>query len=152
MYRIIILTITLSLLAILAACGNNPDTAKAPECSAAGDTPTAAYKRLYAAVKSKDTEAIKAEMTANTLLFAEGVSSKNNTPINKVFENGFTGSTFSPALPDMRDERINCNMGALEVWNPQGQVWDDRERQMEAGDRRYVQRQLQVAGQGPRGS
>jgi len=125
MYRIIFLAIALVFLASLAACSNSPETATAPNCSAGGDTPTAAYKRLYSAVKSKNTDAIKAEMTTNTLQFAEGVSAKNNTPINKVFENGFTGSTFSPAMPDMRDERVNCNMGSLEVWNPQAQVWDD---------------------------
>lgn len=120
------------LTAVAAACGGAPNSGVV-NCDAAGDTPTAAYKRLYNAVKSKNTESIKAEMTRTTIDFAAGVSAKNKTPIEKVFENGFTGSTFSPNVPDIRDERIDCNMGQVEVWNAQNQVWDDLPFMIEDG-------------------
>lgn len=88
-------------------------------------SPTEAYKGLYAAVKSKDTEAIKKWMSKSTLGFAEMVSKQQNTPIEKVFENGFTATTFAASIPEMRDERIKDNMGALEVWNSKDQRWED---------------------------
>ncbi len=90
-----------------------------------GDTPTEAYKRVYEAVKSKNTEAIKATLTKASIEFASGVSAKNNTPLEKVFENGFTATTFSATLPEIRDQRINCNMGAVEVWNAKSSLWED---------------------------
>lgn len=89
------------------------------------ESPTEAYKGLYAAVKSKDTEAIKKFMSKSTLGFAEGVSKQQNKPIEQVFENGFTGTTFAASLPEIRDERINENMGAIEVWNSKVQKWED---------------------------
>lgn len=105
-------------------CGGQ--SSSEPRCAAVGgDTPTAAYKRLYDAVKSKDTEAIKATMTKNTVEFAASVSARNNTPIEKVFENGFTGTTFAETIPETRDERVSCNMGAVEVWNAKSRVWED---------------------------
>ena len=56
---------------------------------------------------------------------AKMISEQNKTPVEKVFENGFTGTTFAPTLPDIRDERVNCNMGAVEVWNAKEQKWED---------------------------
>lgn len=88
-------------------------------------SPTESYKALYAAVKRKDTEGIKKLMTQSTIGFAEMVSKQQNTPIEKVFENGFTATTFATSLPEMRDERIKDNMGALEVWNSKDQRWED---------------------------
>lgn len=90
-----------------------------------GDSPTEAYKRLYAAVKSKNTEAIKKEMSKKTIDFAQSVAARQNTPIEKVFENGFTATTFSPSLPEYRDERVNENMGAVEVYNSKDSRWED---------------------------
>lgn len=89
------------------------------------DSPTESYKALYAAVKNKDTEAIKKWMSKSTLGFAEMVSKQQNTPIEKVFENGFTATTFAASLPEMRDERIKDNFGAVEVWNSKEQKWED---------------------------
>ena len=105
-------------------CGSSPSTSE-PNCSAGSDTPTASYQRLFDAVKSKQTESIKAQMTEGTIQFANGISAQNKTPIEKVFENGFTGTTFASTMPDIRDERINCNMGAIEVWNAKDQKWED---------------------------
>lgn len=113
------------------ACGGTstntagPTNTAEPNCDAGVDKPTAAYQRLYEAVKSKQTESIKAQMTQGTIQFASGISAQNKTPLEKVFENGFTATTFSPTLPDIRDERVNCNMGAIEVWNAKEQKWED---------------------------
>lgn len=93
--------------------------------SGGGSTPTDAYKKLYAAVKAKDTEAIKSNITKKTIEFAEMVSQRNNTPLEKVFENGFTATTFAPSIPEMRDERVSGDMGALEVWNAKDNRWED---------------------------
>jgi hypothetical protein len=89
------------------------------------DSPTGAYKRLYAAVKSKDTEAIKAVMTKKSLDLAQMASARNNKPIEQELENGFTASTFSPNLPQIRDQRINGDMGAVEVYNSKDHIWED---------------------------
>ena len=80
-------------------------------------SPTEAYKQLYAAVKAKDTEKIKATMSKNTQAFAQMVASRQGSPIEKVFENGFTATTFAETLPEIRDERISGEYGAVEVWN-----------------------------------
>lgn len=98
-----------------------------------GDTPTQGYTRLYNAVKSKNIEAIKAEMTKNTVEFAGSVAARQNAPVEKVFENGFTGTTFAETLPEIRDERVNCNMGAVEVWNAKGRIWEDLPFMLEDG-------------------
>jgi hypothetical protein len=88
-------------------------------------SPTEAYKALYAAVKSKDTEKIKATMSKNTHAFAQMVASRQNSPIEKVFENGFTATTFAESLPEIRDERISGEYGAVEVWNAKDKRWED---------------------------
>jgi len=117
MRRIILLGIGLALVIATLNCGGANGLM--------GDTPTAAYQRLYAAVKSKDTEAIKKEMTAKSLEFAKMAAAKNNTPIEKVFENGFTATTFSPSIPEIRDQRVVDTMGAVEVWNSKDSRWED---------------------------
>ncbi len=88
-------------------------------------SPTEAYKQLFAAVKSKKTDDIKKMMSKKTQEFAEMVSQRQNTPIEKVFENGFTATTFSETLPEIRDERINAEFGAVEVWNSRDKRWED---------------------------
>lgn len=120
MQRIILAIIGLTVMAIGLNCGSGPATA-----GSGNDSPTEAYKRLFAAVKAKDTEAIKREVTAKSLEFAKMAAAKNNTPIEKVFENGFTATTFSPALPEIRDQRIVEGQGAVEVWNSKDSRWED---------------------------
>lgn len=88
-------------------------------------TPTDAYVMLYTAVKSKQTDAIKKMMSQKTVGFAEGVAGQQKKPVETVFENGFTATTFAATLPQMRDERIKDNMGALEVWNEKDKRWED---------------------------
>ncbi len=86
---------------------------------------TDAYTQLYNAVKSKDTEKIKATMSKSTIGFAEGVSKQQNKPIEEVFSNGFTATTFAEKLPEIRDERIKDNYGKVEVYNEKDKRWED---------------------------
>lgn len=88
-------------------------------------TPTDAYKMLFTAVKAKNTEAIKRMMSQKTLVFAEGVSTQQKTPLPQFLENGITATTFAASLPKMRDQRIKDDMGALEVWNEKDNRWED---------------------------
>jgi hypothetical protein len=102
-------------LASLAAC----------QSSASTDTPTEAYKRLFDAVKKKDVEAIKQNMSKTTNdEFVQTVSAMQNKQPNDLYSNGFTETTMRDALPPMRNERVKENMGALEVQNPKG-TWED---------------------------
>jgi hypothetical protein len=89
------------------------------------NSPTDGYKRLYAAVKSKDTEKIKAAMSKKTQDFAQMVAARQNQPVEKVYENGFTATTFSDTLPEIRDERVSGEWGAVEVWNAKEKRWED---------------------------
>lgn len=88
-------------------------------------TPTEAYKKLFEAVKSKDTNRIKASMSKATLGFADAHSKRTNQTIEKVLENGFMATTLAPALPEIRDERVKENMGAVEVYNIKESKWED---------------------------
>ena len=88
-------------------------------------SPTEAYKALFSAVKSKDPEKIKAVMSKKSQEFAQMVSGKQGQPIEKVVENGFTATTFAESLPEIRDERINGNFGAVEVYNTREKRWED---------------------------
>lgn len=90
-----------------------------------GGTPTEAYKQLYAAVKSKDTEAIKKALSKKSVEFGVMAAQRQNSPVEKVYENGFTATTFSDTLPPIRDERIKDDMAALEVWNSRESKWED---------------------------
>jgi hypothetical protein len=120
MQKIIFGIILLAIASALIGC--NPSTSGGGSNE---DSPTGAYKRLYAAVKAKDTEAIKAVMTKKSLDFAKVLSSQQNKPVEQVLENGFTATTFSPTLPQIRDERVKDNMGAVEVFNSKDNRWED---------------------------
>ena len=93
--------------------------------SVKAQTPTEAYKMLYAAVKEKNPGGVKNSISANTQGLAEFMAQQQKQPVEKIFENGFTGTTFSPALPEIRDERIKDNFGALEVFNSKDNTWED---------------------------
>ncbi len=103
----------------------NKTSSQGKTCPEISDTPTEAYTRLYAAVKSKNTDAIKSEMSKNTQDFAVGISQRQNSTVEKVFENGFTATTFAESLPPIRDERISGCWGAVEVRNSRDQIWED---------------------------
>ena len=116
MLRIIFLVLLLSVIGFVFACS---------AMSRSGTTPTETYKLLYAAVKSKNPENIKKHLTKQTIEFGAMAAQRNNTPAEKVYENGFTATTFAETLPTMRDERVEGDMGALEVWNSKDSRWED---------------------------
>ena len=109
---------------LLIACGQQAGPTN-QAVSASDDSPAGAYKRLYDAVKSKNTDAIKAAMTSKTLDFAKMAGAQQNKPVEQVIENGFTATTFSPTLPEIRDQRVDGDMGAVEVYNSKDKVWED---------------------------
>lgn len=96
-----------------------------PVETSGAQTPTEAYKMLFAAVKSKDTEKIKQMVTKETHGLAEFMAARQNQPIAKSFENGFTATTFAAELPEIRDERVKDEFGAVEVYNQQDKRWED---------------------------
>ncbi len=123
------LILTFALLAISCKDQNaqQNNTSQTVDLSNVGNaqTPTDAYIMLYTAVKAKQTDAIKKMMSQKTVGFAEGVAGQQKKPVEQVFENGFTATTFAPQMPQMRDERVKENMGALEVWNEKDKKWED---------------------------
>jgi hypothetical protein len=110
-------------------CGGGTPTSNANSgektCDPISDTPAEAYKRLYAAVKEKNTEKIKAEMSKTSQEFAVSLSQRQNKPVEQVFSNGFTATTFAPTLPEIRDERTSSCWAAVEVRNDKDQRWED---------------------------
>ena len=88
-------------------------------------TPTDAYKQLYAAVKAKNTESIKAQMSKQTLAFADTQAKNSKQTLDQMLVNGLTATTFASSLPTMRDERIKDASGAVEVWNSKDSRWED---------------------------
>lgn len=129
MRSLLLTSLLTALLGIILACqpgatGNNSNGTGGTTAVTNG-SPTEAYKQLYAAVKSKDVEKIKAVMSKSTLGFAQMVAARQNSPIEKVFENGFTATTFAESLPEIRDERIKGEYGAVEVWNEKDKRWED---------------------------
>ena len=117
----ILFAVIVAAAAFAAACGGRSDQPAA----IANDTPTEAYKRLYNAVKAKDTDAIRAVMSKETQAFAEMAAQQQKVPVSKVYENGMTGTTFSGNMPEIRDERIRGQWGAVEVWNSKDSRWED---------------------------
>lgn len=120
----------------LLACGDTPTSngngnlnsnANSAErtCSPISDTPTEAYKRLFAAVKEKNAEKVKAEMSKRSQELAEAMGSMQKKTADQMYVNGFTATTFSPTLPEIRDERIRGCWAAVEVRDDKGQRWED---------------------------
>ena len=118
MLRIFLLLSILGSVAIGIACSKDA-------AGGGGTTATEAYKNLFAAVKAKDTEAIKRNLTKKTIDLGAMQSARAGTPIETVYANGFTETTFASSLPPIRDERIDGNMGAIEVWNSKNSSWED---------------------------
>ncbi|NOT46415.1 MAG: hypothetical protein HOP17_01510 [Acidobacteria bacterium] len=130
MKRIFIGFLIVSFCLSIIGCGSSPSpnsntTAAEKVCDPISDTPTEAYKRLFAAVKEKSPEKIKGEMSTRTQEFAESIAARQKSPIEKVYVNAFTATTFAPTLPEMRDERTKGCWGALEVRNDKDGRWED---------------------------
>lgn len=123
---LLILVIAVGLSGI--ACGGGGGSNNATQektCSPISDTPTEAYKRLYAAVKAKNTDAIRGEMSKKSQGLADSQAVSQKIPVEKVYENGFTATTFAATLPEIRDERIGGCWGGVEVRNTKEQRWED---------------------------
>ncbi|MER3631264.1 MAG: hypothetical protein C4325_03065 [Blastocatellia bacterium] len=88
-------------------------------------TPREAYERLFAAVKSGNTQEIKAAVSLRTQQMAQTLAERQNESIAKVYSNGFTRTTMTDRMPKMRDERVKGLMGAVEVWSNADQRWED---------------------------
>lgn len=125
MHRLLLGFFALIALAAFFACSR--------EKAVSTDTPTAAYKRLYTAVKSKDIEGVKKELTRKTIEFGATSAQRYGTAPEKMYENGFSATTFAASLPEIRDERVKDNMGAVEVWNSQETKWEDLPFMLEDG-------------------
>ena len=65
------------------------------------------------------------QMTWKTLEFVGALAERQNKPIEKILENGFTATTYSKTLPNIRNQRIANDMGAIEVWNSKDSRWED---------------------------
>jgi hypothetical protein len=133
MQRIFLLLAVLSLIAAAFSCGGTKS-----DLDAHGDTPTAAYRRLYAAVRSGNAEAIRAEMTVKTVQFAASSAKQMGKTADEQVSHGMTATTSSDSLPEIRDERIKDNMGAVEVWNSKESRWEDLPFMIEDGKWKFA--------------
>jgi len=127
MNRIFLLCTVIALVAGALSCGNKA------EGGANGDTPTEAYKRLFAAVKSGNSDAIRAEMTKKTVEFAALAAKRMGKTADEQIKFGMTRTTYADILPTIRDERVKDKMGAVEVWNSKDGQWDDLPFMVEDG-------------------
>ncbi|HEY8563638.1 MAG TPA: hypothetical protein VIL74_24880 [Pyrinomonadaceae bacterium] len=96
-------------------------------------SPSEAYRMLFAAVKSQDSAKIKSMLSKNTMGLAQRASGMQKKSIEEVIKNGFTQTTFSDTMPQLRDERVKGNFGAVEVWNATLKQWDDVQFLLEDG-------------------
>jgi hypothetical protein len=129
MKRILLLLVVLALLAVALSCGASDK----PTYDAHGDTPTDAYKRLFAAVKAGNADAIRAEMTKKTIEFNRFGAQRFGKSEDEEIRYGMTSTTQTDTLPQIRDERVKDNMGAVEVWNSKESRWDDLPFMIEDG-------------------
>jgi hypothetical protein len=107
------------------ACQKQPASNSSAESGPLAQSPTEAYKMIYNNVKAKQPAEIKKHMSEKTVGLAQAQAERQKDPLDKVFENGFTATTFSPTMPEIRDERVSGDMGAVEVYNSQRSVWED---------------------------
>ena len=96
-------------------------------------TPTEAYRMLFAAVKSQDPAKIKSMISKGSMGLAEMASGQQKKPVEEVIKNGFTETTFADDYPQMRDERIKDSFAAVEVWSEKSKKWEDVPFVMEDG-------------------
>ena len=133
MQRIFLLFAALVVVGGAFSCGGGKAT-----YDAHGDTPTEAYKRLFAAVKSGDPNNIRAEMTKKTIQFAAGTAKQMGKTEDEQIIHGMTATTYSENMPEIRDERVKDNMGAVEVWNSKDSKWEDLPFMIEDGKWKFA--------------
>jgi hypothetical protein len=109
-----------------AANAANRETIKA-------SSPTEAYKMLFAAVRAKDTDKIRQMLSKNSMALAGSAAMQFNHTIEKQLENGMLETTITDTLPEIRDERVRDNYGAVEVYNKKTNRWDETAFVLEDG-------------------
>ena len=88
-------------------------------------SPSEAYRMLFAAVKSQDSAKIKSMLSKGSLDLASMWAGQQKKPVEEVLRNGLHETTMAEKMPNMRDERTKGNFAAVEVWNEQRKQWDD---------------------------
>ncbi len=137
-YRIFGLILLLAVIAFGLSCDSSSANSKGASSNASAvkapkekvqvggaQSPMDAYKMLFKAVKAEDSESIKKMMSAASLKFAEGAAAQRKQSVDEILKNGFYASTITDTLPDMRDERVKDEFGAVEVWVTKEQKWED---------------------------
>lgn len=128
-YKNKIISVFLLSVALLSlSCAKQTAQSSNNSSSNSGDkaqTPTEAYKMLFAAVKAKDSGKIRQMMSKSTLGLAEFSGSQQKKSIDQILENGFVAPTLATSLTEIRDERVKDNFGAVEVFNPKDNRWED---------------------------
>ena len=107
------------------SCQTAQNQSTANQEAVKANTPSDAYRMLYAAVKAKNNARIQQMMSRDTIAFAGFAMQQNKEPLEKIFENGLTATTFADTLPEIRDERVNGNFGAVEVYSQKDNRWED---------------------------
>ena len=88
-------------------------------------TPTESYKLLFEAVKAKDTGKIQQLFSMKSTALAISAAKQYNKSLEKQLENAMQETTMADSLPEIRDERVKDNFGAIEVFNQKTNQWDD---------------------------
>lgn len=96
-----------------------------PQQTVKAQSPTEAYKMLYAACKAKDTATIKQLMSKGSMGIAGMLAAQQKKSLESVLENGLVAPTLADSLTEIRDERVKDNFGAVEVFNPKDNKWED---------------------------
>lgn len=110
------------------SCNKKPQTAPANTQTAQtviAQSPTEAYKMLYAACKAKDSATIKQLMSKSSIGLASMSAAQQKKSVDQILENGLVAPTLADSLSEIRDERIKDNFGAVEVFNPKDNKWED---------------------------
>ena len=89
------------------------------------ESPTEAYRMLYAAVKAKDSDTIKGLMSKGSLGLAGMSAGQQKKPLEQILENGLVAPTLAASITEIRDERIKDNFGRIEVYNEKEKRWED---------------------------
>lgn len=102
-----------------------PGNSAKPAQTVKAQSPTEAYKMLFAACKAKDAATIRQLMSKASLGLAEFSASQQKKSVDQILENGLVAPTISPVLTEIRDERVKDSYGAIEVFNSTDNRWED---------------------------
>jgi hypothetical protein len=135
--KIIATTIAISLSALILGCQPTPEKPLTNSNSVVekpaftkvdvggAKSPAEAYTMLYTAVKAGDIESVKKMLSKSSIGMGESAGQRQNKSIDEVVKNGFTATTFSDTLPEIRDPRVKDNYASIEVRNEKENKWED---------------------------